>query len=141
KYTPCAAHGVNICFKLYIPNVGWQDGKNMAVVTKQMAYGPEHSPNRIRANDLAALPDSCHTPIDTLSLDCFDTLLWRKYASPHDVFYQLQHAASFQSLGMTAAMRIQAEDRARRLMLLNQQHSEVRLRDIYLANHPELDKR
>ncbi|VVC76665.1 hypothetical protein AQUSIP_19890 [Aquicella siphonis] len=113
----------------------------MAVVTKQMAYGPEHSPNRIRANDLAALPDRCHTPIDTLSLDCFDTLLWRKYASPHDVFYQLQHAASFQSLGMTAAMRIQAEDRARRLMLLNQQHSEVRLRDIYLANHPELDKR
>lgn len=112
----------------------------MALAVSEMRSGTDQTIKRIRANDLPALLDQIPSTIDTLSLDCFDTLIWRNYAAPRDVFYQLQHTAAFQSVGMTASLRIQAEAKARRLMLLNREHSEVRLHDIYRFHQPEADQ-
>ena len=67
----------------------------------------------------------------TLSLDCFGTLLWRKTATPKDVFYDLQHYPTFQSHGITALARIHAEELARKIKMLEFGTDEVTLRDIY----------
>ena len=74
-----------------------------------------------------------------LSLDCFDTILWRKTAAPTDVFYDLQRQPMFRSLGFTASLRIHAEIKARQMMMMRKQQSEVKLRDIYLESYPGLD--
>lgn len=76
--------------------------------------------------------------VSTLSLDCFDTLLWRKTVAPTDVFYDLQHTPAFKKCGLTAVLRIQAENKARQLAKLLHGTSEVTLRDIYLAHLPTL---
>jgi FMN phosphatase YigB (HAD superfamily) len=76
--------------------------------------------------------------IKVLSLDCFDTLLWRRTATPADVFYDLQHAPPFRALGLTARLRIQAETLARSLRRLRQGQTEVRLPEIYQAAFPDL---
>ncbi len=76
--------------------------------------------------------------IEVLSLDCFDTLLWRRTATPADVFYDLQHAPPFRALGLTARLRAQAETLARSLRRLRQTQTEVRLPEIYQAAFPDL---
>ncbi len=76
--------------------------------------------------------------VSILSLDCFDTLLWRKTAAPTDVFYDLQQTPAFKKCGLTAVLRIQAENKARQLAKLLHGTSEVTLRDIYLAHSKTL---
>ncbi len=90
-----------------------------------------------RASELLSLLDE-YPSIKVLSLDCFDTLIWRKTTSPVDVFYNLQHRPTFKSLGFSARMREKAEGRARDKMVFSQASSEVRLKDIYLAAFPNL---
>jgi FMN phosphatase YigB (HAD superfamily) len=92
----------------------------------------------VRANELSSLLDHYGSSIQVLSLDCFDTLLWRKTATPIDVFYDIQHRPTFKSLGFTARLRAQAEGSAREYMLLNRGISEVKLKDIYRAAFPAL---
>lgn len=69
--------------------------------------------------------------VTTLSLDCFDTLLWRDVHRPVDLF---------KLLPVIGAHRIYAEKAARKSVLLEQRGtSEVTLRDIYKRLMPEAD--
>jgi FMN phosphatase YigB (HAD superfamily) len=61
--------------------------------------------------------------IKMLSLDCFDTLLWRDCHAPSDLFGLLP--------GTTVAQRIWAEQRARNASALRRQCFEVGIEDIY----------
>lgn len=69
--------------------------------------------------------------IKILSLDCFDTLLWRKTATPIDAFYAMQNYPAFKKNGFTANMRVHAEVKARSLNIIRHKNNEVNLRQIY----------
>ena len=87
--------------------------------------------SKIRASSLPFILDYCADRIKTLSLDCFDTLLWRKTAAPRDVFYAMQQRDLFRSLGVTAYQRIQAAAKAYRHNIIVHGSNEVTLSDIY----------
>jgi FMN phosphatase YigB (HAD superfamily) len=93
-----------------------------------------------RAAELGALLDEHAPRIKVLSLDCFDTLLWRRTATPVDVFYDLQHAPAFADRGLNARLRMRAEGQARAHKKLRHGRSEVGQHDIYRAAYPELDE-
>lgn len=92
----------------------------------------------IRASDLLTYFTMYADKIKVLSLDCFDTLLWRKTIAPKDVFYDMHQGVNFQRLSVTAANRIDAEAYARALMFTNHGHHEVNLHDIYHIGFPAL---
>jgi FMN phosphatase YigB (HAD superfamily) len=94
--------------------------------------------DKIMASQLATLLDHLEPAPTVLSLDCFDTLLWRKAATPADVFYTLQNHPEFIAAGLTAPLRMSAEARARQCKLFHQQGSEVTLVDIYRAHRATL---
>lgn len=96
-------------------------------------------PAKIRASDLVSLFNSLVNEVNVLSLDCFDTLLWRKTIYPKDVFYDLQRYDAFRSFGITAMQRIGAEDQARRIRSTTFNESEVTLREIYEVGFPSLN--
>jgi FMN phosphatase YigB (HAD superfamily) len=91
-----------------------------------------------RAWELEDLLDE-HPDVRVLSLDCFDTLLWRSTAAPEDVFYDLAHHPAFARLGMNARIRVVAEGTARERALVSSGSSEVTLAQIYRAAFPDLD--
>lgn len=74
--------------------------------------------------------------LEILSLDCFDTLLWRKVASPTDVFFALANGEHYKKAGLTAPLRAKAETMARRIKWVTTQGSEVTLEDIYRQAAP-----
>ena len=90
------------------------------------------------AADLVAVFQQHAADIKVLSLDCFDTLLWRNTAKPTDVFYQLQHHGAFAAIGFSALLRIQAETQARKNRFIKDGTGEVMLPDIYRASFPAL---
>lgn len=69
--------------------------------------------------------------ISTLSLDCFDTLIWRRTVTPIDVFFDLQHRNACKKHGISASLRIQAESHAREMNRVVREQTEVNLREIY----------
>lgn len=87
---------------------------------------------------LLCLLEQYSKDVKIISLDCFDTLIWRKTAAPIDVFYDLQHRPAFQALELSAELRIKAESKARQAKKFTQGHSEVQLEDIYYAFFPKL---
>ncbi|MBT2188748.1 HAD family hydrolase [Sphingobium nicotianae] len=84
----------------------------------------------VRAYDFAQILDSAPQGIKILSLDCFDTLLWRNCNLPIDVFADLPFPGS----GMEA--RAWAETRARRAIPLLQDRIEVSIEEIYAHGLP-----
>jgi hypothetical protein len=66
--------------------------------------------SQMRASDLSSLFDYLDPKIKYLSLDCFDTLIWRKTATPSDIFFEVQNRSAFQAIGMTARLRAQGEE-------------------------------
>lgn len=86
---------------------------------------------KIHARDIRNILDYYGDKIKILSLDCFDTLLWRKTAQPKDVFYDMQHRSPFRTLGVTAYQRIAAAARAYRANYLANESRQVSLADIY----------
>ena len=60
----------------------------------------------IGAHELDTLLEQLPPQTKVLSLDCFDTILWRKVARPTDVFFSLQSLEPFRSAGITAALTI-----------------------------------
>jgi FMN phosphatase YigB (HAD superfamily) len=90
------------------------------------------------AADLIATLDQYGSEIKVLSLDCFDTILWRTTATPTDLFYNLQHRPAFHALKFAPNLRVQAEAIARKLNMIKHQHTETHLTEIYLTNFPEL---
>ncbi|MBX3228807.1 MAG: HAD family hydrolase [Labilithrix sp.] len=98
------------------------------------------SPNvrpAVRAKELATLLDE-HPEIEVLSLDCFDTILWRNTAAPVDVFYDLAHRPAFAKWGINARLRVTSEGRARDLKTARTGLPEVTLAEIYRAAFPAL---
>lgn len=93
---------------------------------------------QVRAKDLASILDQLPSQVKILSLDCFDTLLWRKTATPGDNFYDMQNSPTFASIGMTAKLRAVGEKRARQKMQIDYGITEVKLKDIYLGSYPDL---
>ncbi len=92
-----------------------------------------------RAQDLLKVFEEHADGAEVLSLDCFDTLLWRRTDHPADVFFDLQHSAKFKQLGLNPRLRVRAEALARDLNRVRHRKGEVRLRDIYLSAFPNLD--
>lgn len=103
-----------------------------------VAASPTLNKSQIRATELLATLDSYGSDIKILSLDCFDTILWRTTATPFDVFYAMQDKPAFSALGFTANLRKQAETHARQRMILQRKKNEVTLKDIYRASFPTL---
>ena len=87
--------------------------------------------DELYANELDSSWLSSYDGLKVLSLDCFDTLLWRKVVSPTDVFFTLAQSAIFRKLGLSAPLRAKAETAARRIKWINTQCSEVNLDEIY----------
>ncbi|HKQ70363.1 MAG TPA: HAD family hydrolase [Polyangiaceae bacterium] len=110
----------------------------MSVTALPTALAPKPR-TQVRAWELASLLDEFPGPLKVLSLDCFDTLLWRRTATPVDVFFDLASAEPFSRLGMNAKLRMVAERTARDLARVRHGRSEVGLFDIYRAAFPELD--
>ncbi|MFD1787984.1 HAD family hydrolase [Sphingomonas floccifaciens] len=79
----------------------------------------------IRAYDLATLLDSAPPGITTLSLDCFDTLLWRNTHAPKDVFCDIAMR------GGAMQPRAWAETMAQRIAHRTSGSYEIRLADVY----------
>lgn len=87
--------------------------------------------HEITAPDLAGFLDDLPPGIRTLSLDCFDTIVWRRVAQPTDVFFNMQENPRWLAAGVTAALRARAEGELRRRQYLLLGRSEVSLESIY----------
>jgi FMN phosphatase YigB (HAD superfamily) len=88
----------------------------------------------VSARELPALLDRAPPKARWLSLDCFDTLLWRNVIAPRDVFADLPIAGG----GMWP--RAKAEARARQRAYCERAgKSEVAIEDIYRALMPHAD--
>lgn len=92
------------------------------------------------AQDLDGLLDQLPAHTRVLSLDCFDTLLWRKVGQPVDVFFNLQSSALYQAHGITAGMRMGSESSARKKRKLTADTFEVSLHEIYRELLPDADE-
>lgn len=74
--------------------------------------------------------------ISVLSLDCFDTLIWRKIADPKDLFYDLEKNGLFKTLKYSARMRIEGEHHACQTHRVRDGIIQAKLTDIYQAISP-----
>ncbi|MER9855956.1 MULTISPECIES: HAD family hydrolase [unclassified Mesorhizobium] len=90
-----------------------------------------HHKAEIKVHDIPTILDEFGDSIKVLSLDCFDTLLWRKTATPEDVFAVLADHPIARSLGVTVDQRISAAARAYRAKLLEKGSGEIDIHDIY----------
>lgn len=93
-------------------------------------------PELLWPSELALLPARLPSRIKVLTLDCFDTILWRDVAQPIDVFFDLAQSPVMRRHGLTAGMRIKAEAKARSHRRLRDGSVEVSLRDIYTTALP-----
>ena len=79
----------------------------------------------IRPNEIATLLDRAPDGIRLLSLDCFDTLLWRATHMPQDVF------AEFGDAGGGIEGRVAAEMTARYRRARHDGHNEATIEQIH----------
>lgn len=86
---------------------------------------------RIKASDIPRILDDFGDSTKVLSLDCFDTLLWRQTATPRDVFAVLADNPTARRLEITPYQRISAAARASRAKLLEIGSRQIDLGDIY----------
>ncbi|HEY3497026.1 MAG TPA: HAD family hydrolase [Polyangiaceae bacterium] len=93
----------------------------------------------VRAPELLARFDELAARTSVLSLDCFDTILFRRTEQPVDVFFDLAQAEPFRALDFTAKLRTECEGRARALAWVRRCSNEVTLPEIYRAAFPDLD--
>lgn len=94
----------------------------------------------IHASELLPVFSQFFDKIKVLSLDCFDTLLWRKTITPKDVFFDLQQRPTYKKWNIHAFNRIDAESSARGLSMTCNGHAEVNLADIYQFGFPSLNQ-
>ena len=87
----------------------------------------------VRASEIATLLDRAPPGVRVLSLDCFDTLIWRTTHSPRDVFACIDHP------GGAMQPRGWAEEAARKMQHARNGCGEVTLHDIYRRIHPRAD--
>ncbi|HVI99725.1 MAG TPA: HAD family hydrolase [Sphingomonas sp.] len=79
----------------------------------------------VRAHEIATLLDRAPDTVETLSLDCFDTLLWRNVHAPKDIFAELDIP------GGGVEPRTWAQGASQRLAFLRNKSHEVSIEDIY----------
>ena len=89
-----------------------------------------NSADQILPHQLPSALERGPEAIKLLSLDCFDTLLWRDVHAPSDVFSALPDIMTQQ--------RVAAEANARKAMLTRRRRNEVSLEDIYTQAFPAL---
>ncbi|HEY0043821.1 MAG TPA: HAD family hydrolase [Allosphingosinicella sp.] len=87
----------------------------------------------LRPHQLPDALSAVHPDIALLSLDCFDTLLWRNMHAPRELFTALG------AEGPTRLQRIWAEERARSRARLLRKSNEATLHEIYAALLPNAD--
>ncbi|WP_294390133.1 HAD family hydrolase [uncultured Sphingomonas sp.] len=80
---------------------------------------------QVRAHEIATLLDDAPADVRILSLDCFDTLLWRNLHAPSDLFADLPFA------GGAIEPRLGSEGHARSRMLAAHDRDEVSIEAIY----------
>lgn len=97
-----------------------------------------HESDTVTVRGLANLLDE-YPDIKALSLDCFDTLLWRNVHKPSDVFYSLQDCPAFARAGLDPSQRVRGERLARQLAYIRTGNWEVTLRDIFRTAAPGLE--
>jgi len=85
----------------------------------------------IRADGLPGLLDQAPDGIEYLSLDCFDTLLWRNVHAPVDVFADLPFP------GGAMQPRVSAENAARRVAINKHRRHDVTLDEIHAYLTPD----
>jgi FMN phosphatase YigB (HAD superfamily) len=89
--------------------------------------------NEVHADELAGVLHSFGGEVEVLSLDCFDTLLWRTSPDPSDIFCELRPPLSRSS-------RFVAEKTARQKRFVLSGHREVTLAEIYRCALPGADE-
>ncbi len=94
---------------------------------------------RVYAAELAEVFKQYVDKIKVLSLDCFDTLLWRKTVAPRDVFHDLSQAPLFSKYGFSALMRTRGETLACQLKRVQEGSTQATLQDIYRAIFSDLN--
>lgn len=87
----------------------------------------------VRAYELEGLLDRLPAGVEILSLDCFDTLIWRSTNAPIDVFADLLLPDS--SMGG----RMLAENAARLRAMATSGAKEIHLREVYQFHYPSAD--
>ena len=90
-------------------------------------------PEAIKANEISGLLDTTGKTVEVLSLDCFDTLIWRNVHRPTDVFCDLDIP------DCTMEMRVLAEKRARNAIAVQMDRQEVTINEIYQHLFDEAD--
>lgn len=93
-------------------------------------------PTQTRPAELLSAFSHYTSQTQVLSLDCFDTLIFRKTAKPTDVFYSLSQKPTFRSLGLSALLRQDGEKTASSINLVKKGSKQVTLNDIYQAINP-----
>src|SRR5579864_4050907 len=81
----------------------------MTVSTHHTTAHVNDYPAKLRSSELLSAFEKWAPHIKVLSLDCFDTLIWRQVAEPRDVFYDVEKRPAFKSLDITALVRMNAE--------------------------------
>jgi FMN phosphatase YigB (HAD superfamily) len=99
---------------------------------------PDYRDATVSVAELGSLLER-HPRVKLLSLDCFDTILWRRVDHPADVFYSLQHDPALAGLGLDARLRVRAEQQARELAAVERDSYEVTLDEVYRTAVPGLD--
>ena len=84
----------------------------------------------IRGHEIEQLLDRLPAGVITLSLDCFDTLIWRAVQAPRDVFCAIDLP------GGGVELRMWAEKAAHRILLNKHGRGELALADIYRRMAP-----
>lgn len=110
---------------------------NSAIPTTASGSNAPATRQKVRCKELTSVLDE-HPDVKVLTLDCFDTILWRNTAAPTDVFYDLANHPAFAALGLNARIRVTAEGKARDLKIARTGLPEVTLAEIYRAAFPEL---
>ncbi len=87
----------------------------------------------INPAQLASVLDGAPDSLRVLSLDCWDTLIWRNVHAPHGVFSDLLDCSS------AASLRGVAEDAARKRARVRQDRAEITLDEIYELMMPTAD--
>ncbi len=98
-----------------------------------------YAPMLVRPGSLGQLLSETRG-IEALTLDCFDTILWRHTDQPQDVFYDLQQRPAFKAADIDASLREKSERYARHLQWVRTGRTEVSLEQIYLAARPGLSR-
>ncbi|MEO8401126.1 MAG: HAD family hydrolase [Gammaproteobacteria bacterium] len=91
---------------------------------------------KVTPNELIPALNQYAKQIKVLSLDCFDTIIWRRTSEPADVFYDMQQRPVFQERGFSAIMRTRGEQLAYQVNSIKSLSNQATLKQIYQTCFP-----